>query len=293
MTSAIEHPSILETCRALEKEGVAKVSIVGVGKNGIADPKNVEKALLPETVLVSIMYANNEIGTIQPLHEVARAIRHYRKQNGISHAIHFHTDASQSANYLSLDCEKLGVDMMTLDAGKFYGPKGVGILFKKRAIELSPIIFGGGQESGMRSATENVPGIVGAAEALVRADSLRALESARLAALRDSFISSVLEKFPNASLNGDAEERLPNNANIHFPGIFAEFAVVKLDYAGVAVSSASACSSLSDDSSSYVIRALGKDDDAAQASLRFTFGRQTSERELRKALEILSQTLSA
>ena len=290
--SVIEHPSILETCRALEKQGRAKVSYVGVAENGIVDPKEIFKVLTPETVLVSVMYVNNEIGTIQPLHEIARAIRRYRKEHEINHEIHFHTDASQAANYLPLTVEKLGVDMMTLDASKFYGPKGVGILYKKRTVPLSPIIYGGGQESGLRSATENIPGIVGTSEALKCADSLRESESARLIILRDIFISEILKRFPQASLNGDAKERLPNNINIHFPGIFAEFAVVKLDYAGVAASSASACNNLSNDSSSYVVAALNKGSDAPTSSLRFTLGRDTSEKDIRVAVEIISRELS-
>lgn len=292
VTTVIEHPSVLETCRALEKSGRAKVSYVPVQENGIVDPKEISNVLTPETVIVSIMYANNEIGTIQPLHEIARVIRRYRKEHSIQHAIHFHADASQAANYLSLETEKLGVDLMTLDASKFYGPKGVGILYKKRTANLAPIMYGGGQEGGLRSATENVPGIVGAAEALSFASLLREKEANRLSALRDHFVSEILRNFPKASLNGDPRGRLPNNINIYFPGIFSEFAVVKLDYAGIAASSASACNNLSNDSSSYVVAALNKGPHAASSSIRFTLGRGTSSHDIDRAITIVSGALA-
>ncbi len=288
ITGATEHASVFEVCKQIEREG-GEVTIVPVGEKGIVSPRDIEKALRPNTLLVSIMHANNEIGTISPVHEISRIIRRYEREHAGSRIL-FHTDASQSANYLPLRAESLGVDLMTLDASKIYGPKGVGILYKKKKVTLQPIIFGGGQEAGLRSGTENVAGIVGAAKALELVQGMREKESARLAPLRDYFIQEILKAFPTATLNGDPVERLPNNINICFPGTFAEFSVVKLDLAGISCSSASACTTAHGDTSSSVVKALGKKD-CAQASLRFTLGRSTTRGSVRRALKRFIATL--
>ncbi len=281
ITTNIEHPGILEVCKHIEKEG-GEVTYVPVESDGIVNPEKIKAALKPTTVLVSVMYVNNEIGTIQPLREISRIIKEYNTNTTASHFVAFHTDACQAANYLDLSFQKLGVDMMTLDASKFYGPKGIGLLAIKRSVEIEPMIHGGGQERGLRAGTENTPAIVGMAEALVMAQSMKEKETIRLLKLKEYFISNVIKYVPGVIINGDTEKSLPNTVNICIPDIDAEFAVIKLDYLGVACSSASACMNLSKDSYSYVIDALNKD--CRESSLRFTFGRATSLREVELTL---------
>ncbi len=297
ITTQIEHPSILEVMKQIEREG-GEVKYISVGENGIVRAADIEKALHPDTVLVSVMQVNNEIGTIQPLRDISRGIKNFQKTLSPKlRALSFpflHTDASQAANYLSLNIDSLGVDLMTLDSSKIYGPKGVGMLFIKRGIMVEPILFGGGQERGLRSGTENVAGIVGMAEALAIVGKLRDSKSeeiSRLLALRDYFIFEVLKKFPNARLNGDPKLRLPNNVNICFPGVDAEFAVLKLDNAGIAAASASACNNLSENSASYVIEALPQGRECSRSSLRFTLGRATTKKEIDTVLEILPKII--
>ncbi len=285
VTTTIEHPGILEMCKYIEKEG-GEVTYVPVEENGIVDPEKIRKALKPTTILVTVMYANNEIGTIQPIRDIARVIQSFRTTHSYPY---FHTDASQAANYLDVSFQKLGVDMMTLDASKIYGPKGVGILALKKHVSLSPIIRGGGQEKGLRSGTENVPGIVGMAEALVITQLLKDKESERLRKLQHYFIENVINLYPGVIINGDREARLPNNINICIPNLDAEFAVIKLDHAGIACSSASSCMNLSEESYSYVVDALGKDGKACRgSSLRFTMGRATTMKELDLTLKQLN-----
>ncbi|MFA6338719.1 MAG: cysteine desulfurase family protein [Candidatus Paceibacterota bacterium] len=288
ITSEFEHSSILETMKEIERQG-GEVTYIKPQENGIVIAKDVEKALKLNTVLVSVMYANNEIGTIQPISEIGRVIKKYRASKKDSDDVlpYFHTDASQAANYLTLLREALGIDMMTLDSSKFYGPKGAGILLKKNQLEILPIIFGGGQEGGLRSGTEDVEKIFGVSLALEIAQNDREKESERLVKLRDYFIDKVLKHFPNASLNGDIEKRLPNNINVCFPGIDAEFTVIKLDHEGISCSSVSACKNLSDDSSSYVISAIGKKE-CAISSLRFTLGRETTKKDIDICIEKLN-----
>ncbi|MDD4988810.1 MAG: cysteine desulfurase family protein [Candidatus Pacebacteria bacterium] len=289
ITSVIEHPSILEVCKQIEKEG-GEITYVPVSENGIVNPKDIAKVLQKNTILVSVMYANNEIGTIQPISEIARLIRQFQKDYGVK--IAFHTDASQAANYLPLKVDSLGVSLMTLDGSKIYGPKGVGVLYKKKEVSIEPILFGGGQEVGVRSGTENVPGIVGMAKALEKCAQIRSSESARLTGLRDFLIAEILKKFPKVTLNGDQVRRLPNNVNICFPELDAEFAVIKLDEAGIACSSTSACNNLSENPFSYVIGALPDKKGCERSSLRFTLGRETVKTELDNVLKILSKILN-
>jgi cysteine desulfurase len=283
VTSVIEHASILEVFGEIEKRG-HEVTYIGVGEKGIVDPKEVKKALKENTILVSIMFANNEIGTIQPIREIAKIVRHFRKEN--NSPIVFHTDVSQAANYLDLNVELLGVDLLTLDSSKIYGTKGVGMLYKKRRVNLSPIIFGGGQEKGLRAGTENVAGIVGFKEALQIANKIKEKESKRLTSLREYGIKKILSAFPDSSLNGDEFKRLPNNINICFPHIEAEFAVLQLDAKGISCSSVTSCKSLSFDSSSYVVEALGKKE-CATRSLRFSLGRYSTKSDLDYLLKAL------
>ncbi|MDQ3076679.1 MAG: cysteine desulfurase [bacterium] len=292
ITTTIEHPGILEVCKHLEKNG-CEVTYVPVEENGIVDPQKIKSALKENTVLVSIMYANNEIGTIQPIRDIARIVQEYKKSHPSKLALpYLHTDASQAANYLDVSFQRLGVDMMTLDASKFYGPKGVGLLASKRYVNIKPLILGGGQEKGLRAGTENVPGIVGFAHALVLAEQMKEKEIQRLQELQELFISHVIKYYPDVFIQGDIQKRLPNNVNIAKLGLDSEFAVIKLDHAGISCSSASSCMNLSEESYSYVINALGERGRASRSSsLRFTFGRKTTRKEIKLTLNKIRSIL--
>ncbi len=292
ITTTIEHPGILEVCKHLEKNG-CEVTYVPVEENGIVDPQKIKSALKENTVLVSIMYANNEIGTIQPIRDIARIVQGYKKSHPSKLALpYLHTDASQAANYLDVSFQRLGVDMMTLDASKFYGPKGVGLLASKRYVNIKPLILGGGQEKGLRAGTENVPGIVGFAHALVLAEQMKEKEIQRLQELQELFISHVIKYYPDVFIQGDIQKRLPNNVNIAKLGLDSEFAVIKLDHAGISCSSASSCINLTEESYSYVINALGERGRASRSSsLRFTFGRKTTRKEIKLTLNKIRSIL--
>ena len=274
ITTNIEHSSISECFKELERRG-AKVDYLEVGNNGIVNSRDLRKIIKPNTVLVSVGYANNEIGTIQPIREIAKEIRHTRKTNP---NLYFHTDASQAGLYLNLNLNELGVDLMTLDAQKIFGPKGIGILFIKAGIEISPIIFGGGQERGLRSGTENVPLIIGIAKAfeLVRKDFEKRAE--RIKITRDYFWYKIQKEIPEAILNGDLENRLPNNLNISIPGIDSELVVLCLDEVGIVCSTRSACSQ--DEDGSLVVRALGKNEDLVKSTLRLSLSQDITKKEV-------------
>ena len=282
VVSSIEHPSVLECVRELEKHGV-EVTFLPVGSDGIVSVKDVAEAIKENTVLVSIMYANNEIGTIQPIAEIAKVIRRSKSKSL------FHTDACQATNYLDMNVLRLGVDLMTFNASKIYGPKGVGALYVKRGIKLSPIIFGGGQEKGMRSGTENTADIRGFAEAMKIAEKMKEKESARLMKLRDFFIKEVLKKIPNAVLNGDPTQRLPNNINFSFLDLDGEEIVIGLDARGIAVSTGSACANISVDGKvSHVLLAIGNNQNFARGGVRFTLGRETTKEDIERIIKELS-----
>lgn len=251
IATKIEHDSVLKPLEYLESQGF-EVTYVDVGEDGIVDVSDVEKALRPDTVFVTVMYANNEIGTIQPIAEIGKMIRAKR---GRAQLPIFHTDACQAAPYLDLSVKNLGVDAMTLNGGKIYGPKGVGALFVREGIELTPLLYGGGQEYRKRSGTENVPAIVGFAKALELAQSNRESETKRLAKLRDKLIGGILKNIPESRLNGDHKKRLPNNINVSFRGLEGEAILLRLDMLNIAASSGSACTSGSLEPS-HVIRAL-------------------------------------
>jgi cysteine desulfurase len=271
--SAIEHSSIIE------KKGV---TVVGVNSNGVVNFEELEKAITAETRLVSVMYVNNEIGTVQPIAEIAKIVRDARKKFGTT--ILLHTDACQ-AGLFPLHVEKLGVDLMTLDGHKLYGPRGIGMLYIKRGVKLDPIIFGGGQEKGLRSGTENVPAIMGFALALEIADKIRDKEAKRISDLKSFFVGELKKGIPNLKINGVNEEIVegrydlssPHIVNISFPNIDSEFFVLKLDAAGIECSTKSAC--LRDEDESYVLRAIGAD---SRTSVRFSFGRDTGKSDLKK-----------
>lgn len=291
---AIEHPSVRELLDTLARQKLCDVTYVPVDSEGIIDMKELKAALHPETVLVTIMYANNEIGVIQPISEIAKTIRAFKKvqsreggegREGSDYPL-FHTDACQAAAYCSMRVPALGVDLLAIDGGKVYGPRGIGALYIRRGVQdkIAPQMIGGGQEYDFRAGTENVPAIAGLAEALKVCAHERAEEVARLQEMRDWLITEIKKIVPNAELNGasstgTAKERLPNNINMCFPRQDAEFLVLRLDAKGVCVSSVTSCRSKSEDSSSYVIEEIGKKE-CAGSSLRITLGRYTKKEDL-------------
>jgi cysteine desulfurase len=242
------------------------------------DSAAVEAALTDDTILVSLMLANNEIGTIEPIAEVAPIVR--------ARGIPFHTDAVQAAGMLDLQVDHLGVDLLTISAHKIYGPKGTGALYVRRGTPLEAILHGGDQERGRRSGTENVPGIVGLAVALMLAEAERPSEAPRLAALRDRLIAGVLERVPGAHLTGHPVQRLPGHASFYLRGVSGESVLVDLDMAGIACASGSACRAGSTDPS-HVLTAIGLPRDLARNGLRMTLGRENSEEEIDVVLDVL------
>jgi cysteine desulfurase len=296
ITSVIEHHAVLHSMHQLEKEGF-EVTYLPVSEDGIVDPEDVRKALRPDTILVSIMYANNEIGTIQPIREIGQIIKEYRqeklnqeagikKQEANGRTPYFHSDACQAAGALNIQPNYLNVDLLTLHGSKIYGPKGIGMLFVRQGVRLQPIIFGGGQEMGLRSGTENVGLIVGLAKALEIADEGREEEGARLRELRDYFISEVQKRIPKVVLNGHAIKRLPNNINVSILDVEGEAVLLYLDNEGISVSTGSACTSTTLDPS-HVILALGVPYEYAHGSIRFTLGRKTTKEDLDYVLDVL------
>jgi cysteine desulfurase len=285
VTSKIEHPAVWHACEKLEKDGW-KVSYIKVDRQGIIDLKELEAVITAETVLVSVMYANNEIGTIEPIAEIAKIIRKKRMEFGTKHP-YFHTDACQAAGALEINVAKLGIDLMTFNGSKIYGPKGIGALYVKTGTPLQPILFGGGQERGLRSGTENVPAIVGFAKALELAHAEKEKENARLIKLRDYLIKNLL-KIPKTILNGHSELRLPNNVNISFMDIEGEAMVLYLDSYGIYGSTGSACQSATLEPS-HVIRAIGLPYEAAHGSLRLTLGHCTTKADLDYLLKVLPE----
>jgi len=297
VTTAIEHESVLAVCRELEKRGAATVTYVEVNKDGIVRPEDIKKALRPETVLVSVMYANNEIGTIQPIAEIANIIRDFRiTQLPVTNYPIFHTDAAQAVQFLDCDIRKLGVDMLTASSHKIYGPKGAAALCVKkletdqRGIPLIPIMFGGGQEYGLRPGTENIPAIVGFAKALELIKKRGRTDAKRIGKLRDELLRGILRISKNVRVNGSLKFRLPNNLNLAFPDIPAEILLVKLDQAGVAVSLGSACEARAG-KPSHVLRAIDLDKRLIRSSIRISLGRYTNLTEIRQALKIFKSVI--
>jgi cysteine desulfurase len=299
VTTNIEHAAVLVACRALVEEGI-EVTYVPVGENGIVDPKEIEKALRPETVLVSVIYANNEIGTVQPIREIAKAIRHFRKlkPKSTEHTVFqyplFHSDAVQAPNYLPLVVDKLGIDLVSLSSAKIYGPKGVGALYVRRNTPIAPILFGGDQERALRPGTLPVPLIVGFGAALAHTQILCDKEAARLAKLQEYFFAVFLERFPEILINGDRNQRLPNNVNVSFPNYESDFLVIELSAKGIFVSGKSACKS-GDAEASHVIGAIrGTVDGIASApktqeAIRFSMGRHTTKKDIDAVITALAQ----
>jgi cysteine desulfurase len=277
ITTAIEHHAVLHTAKALEKRGV-NVTYVRVGSNGVVDPADIARAIRPETVLISVMHANNELGTIQPLEEIGRLAR--------QHDIYFHTDAVQAVGKIPVDVEKLDVDLLSLSAHKLYGPKGVGALYVRKGTVLRPLLHGGHHERDRRPGTENVPGIVGLGKAAELARGLMAGDAMRLAGLRDRLEEGLLSRVPLVSVNGDRQRRLPTTSNLSFDYIEGEGFVIAMDLRGIACSTGAACSSGSLEPS-HVLSAIGKTPDQARASIRFSLGRFNTSEEIDYALEIV------
>ena len=277
ITTVIEHDAILNSCRALEGRGFS-VTYVPVERNGIVSPETIRAAIRPETVLISVMHANNEIGTLQPIEAIGRI--------AAEAGIRFHTDAVQAAGKVPVDVSRLGVDLLSLSAHKFGGPKGAGALFVRRGVEIDPVLYGGQNERGRRAGTENVAAVVGFGMAceLVRADLAEA--SARVSELRDCLENGLLARIPGARVNGDLDRRVPNTSNLMFPGAESESLIIALDLAGLACSAGAACSSGAVEPS-HVLTAIGLISAEARASVRLSLGRTSTREEIDTALELI------
>ena len=281
ITSSVEHESVLEACNYAKRAEGVKVTYVPVDKQGRVDVADVERAITPQTVLVSVMYANNEVGTIQPVKEIGKIAR---KQKVL-----FHTDACQ-AGLLDLDVRELGVDLLTLNGSKLYGPKGVGMLYKREGVPLVPLVFGGGQEFGVRSGTENVPGIVGFARALELVQVSRGEELKRLWELRKLLVDGVQEKVSGVTVYGHSSEVLPSHVSLGCKEVDADALLVMLNENGVYAAAGSACASRKE-SVSHVLRAMGVRGREADGVIRLTFGRETSREDMFRVVEIIAKSV--
>ncbi|MEQ6360157.1 cysteine desulfurase NifS [Thermoanaerobacter thermohydrosulfuricus] len=279
ITTEIEHHAVLHTCRYLEKEGF-KVTYLPVDEYGLVKPEDLKKAITDKTILVSIMFANNEIGTIEPVDELVK-IAHEKN-------VYFHTDAVQAVGNIPIDVKKLDVDLLSLSAHKIYGPKGVGALYIKNGVKIHSLIQGGTQEKNRRAGTENVPGIVGLGEAIELITKNLDSHINKLTFLRDKLINGILEKIPYTRLNGHPTKRLPGNVNVSFEFIDGESLILNLDMAGICASSGSACTSGSLEPS-HVLLAIGLSKELARGSLRLTIGKDNTEEDIDKVLEVLPQ----
>lgn len=277
ITTAIEHHAVLETCHDLEKQGF-RVTYLPVDDQGILDPETLRNAVTGKTILISIMHANNEIGSVQPLAEIGRIAR--------ERDIYFHTDAVQTFGHLPINVDELGVTFLSASAHKLYGPKGVGILYIRKGAKISPILHGGEQERGRRASTQNVAGIIGFSKAIELAERTLPEEIDRISRLRDRFITGVLESIEHTRLNGHPIKRLPNNANICVAFIEGEALILRLDMSGIACSSGSACSSSSMEPS-HVLKSIGLSPELSHGALRFTLGRHTTTGDIDRVLELL------
>ena len=306
VTTAIEHESVLEPCRTLEREGTAEVTYVVPNREGLIKVEDVKKAIQPNTILVSVMYVNSEVGTIEPIEEIGELLKGFpstplsfeSEPEGSSLRVEdragkilFHTDAVQAANFLECDVEKMGVDLLTLSGHKIYGPKGVGVLYRREKTFIQGIVEGGGQEDGLRSGTENVAAIVGMGVAVEELESpRRMIATITIRQLRDKLIKAVLRKIPDSELTGSSERRLANNAHFRFEGVEGRDLVIMLDQKGIAVSTGSACSEKTQDAS-HVLLALGFSKKVALSSLRITLGKQTKLEEIENVVKVLSQSV--
>lgn len=306
IVSSIEHPAVLEPISKLEKEGKIRVTYLPVYDDGIVKLKDVREAICDETILVSVMYANNEIGTIQPVKEIGRFIENWKKENGRTHTSYpyFHIDACQASNYLNLDVVRLRAHLMTLNSSKVYGPKGVALLYKREGIKVDPIILGGGQERVLRSGTEDVPSIYAFAIALSESNEMKEKESMRLRTLRDYAVLEMKKNIKDVVFYGAFDKyiselktknlkletilRLPNNINCRIPNISSEEMILRLDAKGIALSHKSACASRETDGS-YVIEAIGGSRKEALENVRITLGRYTTIEDVDKLVKCMKE----
>jgi cysteine desulfurase len=283
ITSSIEHPAVDETCKYLEKNGF-EVTYLPVGKEGIVKVSDLEHAIKDETILITIMHANNEIGTIQPIAEIGEAAN--------KKSIYFHTDAVQTVGKISVDVNDLKVDMLSISAHKLYGPKGIGALYIRKGLRLDPLLHGGGHEHGIRPGTENVSGIVGLGKACELAENKLEANTHQMTELRDRLIKNVLGKIQESYLNGHPTKRLPNNANFRYTGIEGESLVLHLDSKGIAASTGSACSSKKLEPS-HVLMAIGLKEVDAHGSLRISIGKENTKEDIDYAVKSIKEVVES
>lgn len=282
ITTKIEHPAIMETCSYIETVGF-RVTYLPVDSSGLTDLSELEKAVTKDTILITIQHANNEIGTIQNIEAIGKIAE---EKN-----VRFHTDAVQSVGKIPVDVKKARVDLLSMASHKFHGPKGVGALYIRKGVVLDPLVHGGGQEKGLRSSTENIPGIVGMGKAAEIAGNQLVPDGQRVSAMRDKIICKVLEEIPLSYLNGHPTQRLPNNASFRFDGVEGESLVLSLDNKGIAASTGSACSSKKL-KPSHVLLAIGLNEVQAHGSLRLTLGRENTDEEVGYVIEVLPEVVS-
>jgi len=288
ITTRIEHPAVLATCEALESEGF-RVTYLPVSKAGVVSVDDLRQAISDDTILISIMLANNEIGTIQPIEEIAGIVNEARAR-GMSH-IHLHTDAVQAVGKISVDVEQLGVDLLSMSAHKLHGPKGIGALYVRKGTRLAKLLYGGHHERDRRAGTENVPGIVGLGRAAELARTQLSERSSRMRELRDYLERQVMSFIPQVRINGDLERRVPNISNMSFDGVDGESLLIAMDLKGIAVSTGSACASGSLEPS-HVLQALGLMREQVRGSLRFSLGAYTTREEIDYAVSVLSESIA-
>ena len=290
ITSQIEHESVLSPIQELEQQGIAEVTYVQPDKDGVVRVEDIEKAIKENTVLVSVMYANSEIGTVQPIEDIGAIIRELKTKNYKLKTV-FPTDAVQAAQFLDCDVQKLGVDLLTLSAHKIYGPKGTGILFVREGVLPNPLVLGGGQEQGLRSGTENVAGIVGMGEAVEEIRNPKSeIRNIQIRQLRDQLIRAVLRNIPQSSLTGSLQARLPNNAHFCFEGMEGQELLMALNEKGIAVSTGSACSEKTNEPS-HVLCALGMKASDVMSCVRITLGKHTNKEEIERTVKTLKIVL--
>ena len=277
VTSSIEHHAVIEACKFLERRGYS-VTYLPVDEYGLVEPDDVKKAITAKTILISVIHASNEVGTIEPVAEISRIAREA--------GIYFHTDAVQAVGHIPVNVNELGVDLLSMSAHKLYGSKGVGALYIRKGTKLSPFMHGGGQEKERRASTENVPGIVGFGKAVEIAQHDMSEEATRLARLRDQLIKGLVERIDHTRLNGHPQKRLPNNVNVSVDFVEGESMILNLDLEGICASTGSACSSSSLEPS-HVLLALGLSHEQAHGSLRFSLGKWTIEEEIERVLGVL------
>ncbi|HSY58674.1 MAG TPA: cysteine desulfurase NifS [Terriglobales bacterium] len=282
ITTAIEHHAVLNSCQELQRQGI-DVTFVSVRSSGVVDPEDIRRALRPETILISVMHANNELGTIQPIEEIGCI--------AAEADVYFHSDAVQSAGKLALDVNQLGVDLLSISAHKIYGPKGVGALYVRTGTPLAPQSHGGHHERDRRRGTENVPGIVGLGKAAELAIENLQTDSEPISSLRDRLERSVLDLVPSAKVNGDTSRRLPNTSNLSFEAAGGEAMLIALDLLGVECATGAACSSGAVEPS-HVLLAIGLSPDQARSSLRFSLGRQTTDEEINHAIAKIPEVIA-